>query len=867
MYGLRIVLMAVLLAGAVAAQEGPNLVTNGGFEGEVTTFASEPDEAAQVSGTVGQAWSENSRGWTSVDATYEVRRDDPAEGLAYQRITAIEVREGKVQMMGPQVPLAAGATYEATAYVRSRTGSTVSLLLRLPGAPYTMLGETTVAVSPEWNRVRFRATSAADQVAVFMVILDGPGELDLDGVAVRVAPTQSDAPRQAGNLAPLARMGVGLPSAWTERSQDATWTAETGEGPFGPGAGKIVLGPNGRLSLETRPVRIRYGHPHTLSLSVRSDKPGATVGLAVQPSDSWQGFGDQVEPGTEWTRMVARGTLPPSADERYWLQLIVSGKNQTVWIDGLSLVEGDSEVFTPEPSVTVVPTQPWGVFEHRGRPSADVTVVGAAPGSELALTLTHVDGRTATLPNAKLSGRGVDRVRITPNEALTRDYGLVRLVGQVVGADGQPAGEAGETLLAHVPPQVAGERPDSPFGTHVTLREPDITAVARLGFKWCRLHDASILTKWALVEPKPGEWTWYDNEMRLARRRGLMICGMLCSSPPWASGHAGETGYFSIYYPPTDLDQWGEYVRRTVARYSRWIDRWEVWNEPWGNSLEQGFFRGGTPEQYAALLRRAYSEAKEANPDATILGIDTYDGAWDQAVLAAGAYESYDLLSFHRYESSLCGGPDDVFARKAAELAETQRQYGEPKPLENTEGGPGTSNKGSFFSFAQPATDGDWDYWADQVPRYYLGNLAAGVTRFYLYSLHNDHRYGQPNSWMLVEPGFLAKPLTISTSALISFLEGAQHETRLTPAAGSSAHWFVQPERRWYGPAGSVVVVAISDGAIDVPLTQPLPDGVTCYDRWGNVRPAPTSLGRQPVYIVAPAAQQDALRVALSGGN
>jgi hypothetical protein len=420
-----------------------------------------------------------------------------------------------------------------------------------------------------------------------------------------------------------------------------------------------------------------------------------------------------------------------------------------------------------------------------------------------------------------------------------------------------------ETLLARVPTPPAGDRPNSYFGTHVELREPDVTAVAKLGFKWCRLHDASILTKWALAEPQPGQWKFYDDEMALARRHGISILGMLCSSPPWASGHPGERGYFSMYYPPKDIEQWRTYVRTVVGHYKGVVDTWEVWNEPWGTGMTEGFLRGGSPQIYAPLLKAAYEEAKKANPNCTIVGIDTYPASWDEGVLAEGTFGSFDIESFHRYESTMPGGPGDCFAVETKRLRAVQAKYGTPKPLWDTEGGPGTTSKGSFFSFAQPDIDGDWDRFADQVPRYWLGALAAGVIRFNLYTLHASSRFGQPNNWALTEPGWLCKPLIVSTSVLISFVDGAKWKERLTPAKGVSVHWFDHPEASVHEAGAHVVAVLISDNETSVDLPKAIPAGVRCFDRWGNACPAPVKAGRAPVYLVATGAAVEALRGAL----
>jgi hypothetical protein len=572
----------------------------------------------------------------------------------------------------------------------------------------------------------------------------------------------------------------------------------------------------------------------------------------------------------QWQPVVLQGKPARSKGEHYYIELEVTGDSQTVWLDGLYVGEwtGATNQAAALPKlhpagVVLKPEVPWGLVTGEEPMRVQATVVGATnSGARLMVRAVHTSGTAQDLPSLPLDGQPVwhGSIEVTGNAG--RLFGMIRLEATVVSADGEPLSAMNETLLARVPPPVPGPLAASPFGIHVGFREPDLTIAAKLGYKWCRTHDASGATKWGLLERERGKWSWQDEAIALPRKHGLSILGLLDTSPPWASGVTGE-GYWSIYGVPRNLDDWRSYVRTVVGRYAGVIDRWEVWNEPWQSTGSFLFFQNGDPQKYEALLKAAYTEAKQANPKATIVGIDTYPPQWDQAVLAAGAYPFYDVMSFHRYDHSLHAQPNDAIAFEAARLRETQAKYGEPKPLELTEGGPDVAlYQGSFFSFADERLTGDWQRGADQYARMFLSVIAAGIQRFTAYSMHGAPRYGDPTQMML-EPGPLLRPIHLTVSALAQFVEGAKYEGRLAPSHDISAHIFSQPHPRYFATESSLVVALIANGEAPAPLPKPLPQQIRCFDRWGNPTDTPTQSLRGITYLVATGDAQAPLREAL----
>jgi hypothetical protein len=469
-------------------------------------------------------------------------------------------------------------------------------------------------------------------------------------------------------------------------------------------------------------------------------------------------------------------------------------------------------------------------------------------------------GAQEDLPSVPIDSKGVWNGAFDVSGEVAKPFGMTRIEAKVADASGQALSSMSETLIARVPEPLPGPMPESYFGVHVAPREPDAGVVAKLGYKWCRIHDASGVTKWGQIEPKPGEWIWHDDDIALLRGHGLSIVGLLDSAPPWETGADPNSGYFSIWHAPKEIADWRNYVKKVVAHYAGSIDEWEVWNEPWDMNR---FFKGGTPKLYAELLKAAYEEAKAANPNSVIIGVDTYPPFWEAMVLACGAYPYYDLLSWHRYDPTLQGRPNDAIARVAERLRAAQRRYGAPKPILCTEGGPDvTVFHGSFFSFADPMISGDWSEGADRYARMHLSMIAAGNKRFIAYSLHNNSYYGLLTH-MMAEPNYLLRPMHATLAALAHFVDGAKYETRLTPARDVSAHVFSQPNPRSYANGPSTVVALESDGPDPEDLPRPLPEGIHCFDRWANPIDSPCQATRSILYLVADMDKRDELIAAL----
>lgn len=669
-----------------------------------------------------------------------------------------------------------------------------------------------------------------------------------------IAPAAEAAPPLHGTTVHWERMGAGAPSGWYERGENYEWEWGGHEGPLGPGAARIRFTGKGDITLTAPAVALLSDLPYALRLWARAEPAQAEVSLRIFDNTSEKEvMSYPLTPATDWTRLAVQETLPKATRNHYCLELRIAGTGCVVEMDGLwfGLAEAQlDDTWNPSYSpaaVTLLPSAPWGLVTGAEPMKLKARVAGSVPeGSAITWSASNTSGVAWRLPDQPLTRDFYQEFEIAVDGDGAAAFGMHRIEARLIAADGKPLSLAAETLLARAPEPVPGPMPESYFGTHVLLQEPDIPVMAKLGYKWLRIHDASGITKWGYVEPEKGTWTWRDDQIELARKHGFSIMGMLDGAPAWASG-TDETGYFRIYHAPKNIDEWRNYVKTIVEKYAGVIDEWEVWNEPWDMFR---FFQGGSPGLYTDLLKSAYAEAKAVNPACTLIGLDTYPPFWEQAVLASGAYGHYDLASWHRYDPTLQGRPNDAIALVTARINAAQSQYGEPKPTLCSEGGTDVAMfHGSFFSFADRAMLGDWSLGADKYARWYLSIIASGNKRFLSYSTHGTSRHGA-NTHNLKEPGPLLRPLHLSLAALAHFVDGATLQARLAPAPDVTALVFRQERSRPFAHGSSTVVALYANGDAPERLPRPLPESVQTFDRWGNPIPRVAEATRSLTFLV-----------------
>lgn len=325
--------------------------------------------------------------------------------------------------------------------------------------------------------------------------------------------------------------------------------------------------------------------------------------------------------------------------------------------------------------------------------------------------------------------------------------------------------------------------PSFGINAHLATRYPDPSTMdvpgailQELGVSWVRedFH-------WYRIEPQPGQWDWLFNDaaVRELTYRRINILGVIGGpSPPWATPYAGDDPQLASFYAP-DIDAFVVFATAVVERYHPFIKYWEIWNEP-DNAL---FWRPKPdPVAYADLLIRTSAAVRAIDPEARLLigGLNPYDQQFLRTVLAAGAWESFDIVAIHPYV--------DPYSPEVARIATAiDRVRVMTKPHESRS--PGTfrpiwvTEVGWASGLSDHDRQGlvDASMQANYLVRAMLLLWEAGVERIFWYTLKDDPgnpygliEYGQGRAdYHKRKPAFFAFK-TLNTQLMHAQLLGRQ---------------------------------------------------------------------------------------------
>ena len=153
--------------------------------------------------------------------------------------------------------------------------------------------------------------------------------------------------------------------------------------------------------------------------------------------------------------------------------------------------------------------------------------------------------------------------------------------------------------------------------------------VSQTHTKWLREN-----FRWDQIEPSAGQFdfSYYDHFMLIAAQAGMHILPVLYATPAWAGAN-----YNAI---PADPTAYAQYVAAVIGRYgtngSFWdqypslrgsaIQTWELWNEPYYSSGDNGIY---DPGRYARLVKAAAIAGRAADPNAKFLLASEMQSAQD----------------------------------------------------------------------------------------------------------------------------------------------------------------------------------------------------------------------------------------------
>jgi len=779
---------------SVADCSSDNLLANPGFDSGLLTGAA-------------LNWRDNS-GWADVDVDYSRIAYDGRAGKV-QRIDVGAVRSGAMQFVQAGVQLLGKRSYRISIWMRGNISAPVEVLMRKQGKPYTTYMSDGFKVNKTWKKYVFQDIAPVDDGNVyFMVRSKGAGWIELDNAElVNVTDCSTFSGVSVGNQINNSSFEVGL-DKWAvltrernyEHMAQVRWEAVPAKTiktstVHGKSALLLHVPRYGVTRLSSPFVVLESGEAFSLSFYAKSDKPRRIrFGVVAGDYGKHRGLIKSMKISKDWTMLNVSGMLPVSRKNVYHI-FIESADEGEFLVDAIQLERGNKPTAYQQ-------SQPVEVgFDHEG------------------LKLLLFNGELESLP-VRVYAPGIDKVKIEiwstnwqenrvliNSQLLSLDkdgYGLLvqpidtsqtgyqKLTANVLYKDGV---SATAELAVGVVPRINNDSEAnlSPFGVHARFSPSDLERVKTLGASWLRLHPP-YATKWAIVEPRKGEYRYFDDSLLAAKERGFEVLGSLDATPKWASG-TDETRFFRYRTRmPQDMRDWRRYVKRTVSHYKGVINYWEVWNEPDSDSFFKLADSGSLKDKakaYTQLLQAAYDEAKKANPDSVIVaGCPTGSNpvAWIKAIAEEGALQYMDVLSFHRYTD---GRPGDVLDVTTGELInkfrKIMREHGELKPVWETESGVRfIESEYDYF----PDITGGYHSSATEVAAYIVRNyvhlIENGVERWFYYGAISSGRPDRTEFTGLFEWDASPRPAAVAYAVMSNLIGHAEYKKSWR--AGSDVH-------------------------------------------------------------------------------
>lgn len=793
------------------------------------------------------------------DVVFSREAEGVKEGKSCQRMT-LKYADSKEVEFTKSLTLEKSKTYRFAVWMKADSFLQCRIFVRQTAAPYTVLATKSVALTPEWRLFEIQAKLNADAVQ-FGIGAVAKGSIWVDDFQVGVKSDASLVGRQGtGNFLDNGSFETGLSSGWSMlvhgegsdrvvvarvETEPEQFGADESTAVAGKKSLKIALRPGQAARLSSPLVTLAGGdRDYVESVSFKSDGYAEAALFLIDADGKELCPPKRLDLSKEWKRLSLSGKVPAGTSVRMEIRLSNTQANpdstESIWVDAAQLEEGKvaSDYADAKPvELLLTSSHPGAIFFDQEPAFLDVVTGGnIPPGAVLKGTVEDLLAGTKPLPDLKLPA-----TRWTIPADAQHPRGMFKVRGVVVDSSGRKISSTVEKVFARLPRPREIDPERSYFGCHVTLW-PDRLAIMRaVGMRWVRMHDASSNTLWPNVEASRDKFQFYDRGVDAARAAGFEVLGLLNGAPLWSTVKARTlSGYFSAYNipdVPDGMERWGHYVNEIVTHYKGRIHYWEVWNEPW---IEEMFFPG-TPKQYGEMLKVAYGSAKEADPSVQVVAFSVAtckDDNWLREVLKAAGTNSYDIFAHHDYNQALYGGKPSRAEEIATKYNGIQKEFGEVKPGWNSEGGSGEVV--SWYA----TEDGSLPpprFQMTQIVRFNVTQMAAGVHRFFYYTMHGGKRSGEYGLGAL-EYDHAISPTLGASAVLASLVDGAAYQGRVELKPKVDAHKFRQVD------GTLITVVWVNEGGNQ---TLPLPDGTQALDILGNPLPGDSvTVSAEPIYLV-----------------
>jgi polysaccharide biosynthesis protein PslG len=245
-----------------------------------------------------------------------------------------------------------------------------------------------------------------------------------------------------------------------------------------------------------------------------------------------------------------------------------------------------------------------------------------------------------------------------------------------------------------------------------------------LNYGTTRTWDSFPMLDWADINSAPGiyDFRLLDAFIKINQERGADVIYTFGRTPLWASSQPGAPGPYGLGQcaPPTNLQNWDDYVTAIVSHAGTRITYWELWNEP----QDPEYYCGDTGT-LVTMAQHAYQIIKSINPAAQVItpaASSSTGPRWLDSYLSQGGGNYADIMSFHGYCNSQAESINSVVSQFRSVIAAHSQSS---KPLWDTEADwagdaddvlYGNSNRAAFMA------------------KYYLLQWSDGVSRFVWYA-------------------------------------------------------------------------------------------------------------------------------------
>lgn len=441
------------------------------------------------------------------------------------------------------------------------------------------------------------------------------------------------------------------------------------------------------------------GKTYTLSAYMKSNTPGMSAEVCL--FETWKRIKKKVELNTEWKRYSVTGKIPV-----YWLPLVIPmincrvTKGQKVWIDAVSLTEGELVPYAPQEVEIGAVT---GVFANSFLPD-EKTVIEAKVINNSNRTLSglftceikNIAGELVGKIEKKLniSGSKSKKVELTPN---INNQGLYLCEFKVFNGKGDLLSENNFRFARIAAPKddngvLIGDHSSSIFFNSQQHWQNQLKFYKRFGIGLLRTFVPMFkygtgveYSKKDMLDDITIPGGQVDRRISMTAKAGINI--LLCYKPKLGEilKNGAKTGK---YYSDGKVKAFAAGLKRIVEFYKGKVKYYEVMNEP--DIDRSPLYKGGAmpPRTYVRFLKPAYLAAKKADPDCVVMGCDIAGLArnyrWIMNALDYGALDYLDILSFHPYQNKP-EMPDYAYPLQALKDV-IKTKFKKELPLWDTEG-------------------------------------------------------------------------------------------------------------------------------------------------------------------------------------